>query len=92
MSYEEYYGETKFKKGESIADVESRIKLEKIKTKLKEKKLTQIKQKLFAKTSGKILNKLLSGKKSSPPKFNVKQSRFVKPKTETKKYYDGFFK
>ena len=35
---------------------------------------------------------LLKGKKSSPPKFNVDQSRFVRQKQEVRRTSDGFFK
>ena len=39
-----------------------------------------------------LTGKLIKIKKSSPPKLNVNQSRFVRPKQEVRRSYDGFFR
>ena len=38
-----------------------------------------------------LTKKLLKIKKSSPPRFNVNQRRFVRPKREVKRKSCGFF-
>ena len=38
-----------------------------------------------------LTKKLLKIKKSSPPRFNVNQRRFVRPKQEDRRTSDGFF-